>query len=172
MKNTMSSTHSSSEAQPSVEAGSEGARRATGDPTSTDGVRFPIVAAPDPEVAEKTPRRRFTARFKLRILQQADKCNEPGQIGALLRREGLYSSHLTVWRRQRENGQLEALKPKTRGRKVNPDRPMAKRIAQLENEIQQLKHKLKQAEIIIDVQKKISEILGIMQNPGENERNI
>ena len=77
--------------------GSEGARRATGDP----GARGP-VGAPDPEVAERAKRRRFTAEYKLRIVEEADRCTEPGQIGALLRREGPYSSHLGEWRRMRE----------------------------------------------------------------------
>ena len=72
---------------------------------------------PDPEVVPKAKRRKFSAEYKLRILDEADKCTEPGQIGALLRREGLYSSHLTTWRRQRGQGVLEALSPKKRGRK-------------------------------------------------------
>jgi len=122
---------------------------------------------PDPEVSEKASRRRFTAGYKLRILQQADGCTQPGEIGALLRREGLYSSHLVTWRRQREEGLLKGLTPKKRGRKKKSVDPSAARIARLEKENRHLKHQLRRAEIIIDAQKKISEILGIEQNLEE-----
>jgi len=136
----------------------EGARRATGVSTdsATQNGRFP-----DPEVTEKAVRRKFTAKYKLRILQEAEACTTQGQIGALLRREGLYSSNLTTWRRQREQGILEALSPKHRGPKAKKLDPSARRIAELEKENHQLKEKLKQAETIIDVQKKLSEILQI-----------
>ncbi|SMC28138.1 Transposase [Desulfacinum hydrothermale DSM 13146] len=106
--------------------------------------------APDPEVMEKKRRRKFTAAYKLRILEEADACTLPGQIGAFLRREGLYSSHLTTWRRQREEGQLKALSPRKRGRKPNPDRHLAKRVAQLERENQRLRDQIKKAQTIID----------------------
>jgi transposase len=76
---------------------------------------------PDPEVVPQAKRRRFNAEYKVRILEEADACSEPGEIGALLRREGLYSSHLTTWRRQREQGHLEGLSPKKRGRKPSVD---------------------------------------------------
>jgi transposase len=153
----------------------EGARRATGvapsfSRTEEPGIMFP----PDPEVPEKKPRRKFTAQYKLRILEQADACKEPGQIAALLRREGLYSSNLTTWRRQKEQGQLEALSPKKRGRKEKQKNPLAQKVAQLERENERLRRKLQQAETIIDVQKKISQILGISQNlpePEEEENN-
>jgi transposase-like protein len=115
-------------------------------------------------VPEKKTRRRFTAAYKLRIVQEADQCDQPGAIGALLRREGLYSSHLTTWRRLRDQGALEGLNPKKRGRKAKPDDPSAKRISKLERENQRLKNQLRKAEIIIEAQKKISEILGIDQN--------
>jgi len=145
--------------------GTEGARRATG--------VTPIVGEPnppDPEVLENKPRRRFTAKYKLRILNEADACTEPGQIGALLRREGLYSSNLTTWRRQRDEGQLEGLSPKRRGRKSKDVNPLGQRVAELERETQQLRDKLKKAELIIEFQKKISEILEISQdqNGGKN----
>jgi predicted nuclease with TOPRIM domain len=104
-------------------------------------------------------------------LQEADACREPGQIGALLRREGLYSSNLTNWRKQQKKGLLSALNPKKRGRKAVPKNPLAERVAQLERENRQLAEKLKKAETIIDVQKKISEILGISQNSDENKRS-
>ena len=128
------------------------------------------MSPPDPEVAEKKPRRKFTAKYKLQILREADECTEPGQLGALLRREGLYSSNLSIWRRQREEGLLDALSPRKRGRKEKEKNPLAPKVAQLERENERLRKKLKKAEIIIDVQKKISEILGISQEPTDYEK--
>lgn len=126
----------------------------------------PAAAVPDPEVPEKPARRRFTAEYKLRILHEADGCVEPGALGALLRREGLYSSHLTTWRRQREQGALEALTPKKRGRRA--PHPLSRRVAELERENVHLQRRLKQAETIIEVQKKVSEILGIpLKSPAD-----
>src|SRR3990167_2102686 len=116
---------------------------------------------PDPEVAERAARRRFTAEYKRRVLQEADACAGTGELGGLLRREGLYSSHLTTWRRQREQGMLAALSPKKRGRPAAPSSPLARRVADLEREKARREGRLKQAETIIEVQKKISEILGI-----------
>ena len=107
------------------------------------------------------PRRRFTAAYKLRILQKADACTEPGQIGALLRKEGIYSSNLTTWRKQREKGILDSLAPKKRGRKQMEKNPLSDAVAKLQKENQRLKDKLNKAEMIIEVQKKISEILGL-----------
>jgi len=124
---------------------------------------------PDPEVPEKQRRRKFTAKYKLSILSEADSCTEPGQIGALLRREGLYSSHLTTWRRQKEEGLLDALSPKKRGRKKKPTNPLADKVARLEKDNRRLQQKLKQAELIIEAQKKMSEILGISQNLQESD---
>ncbi len=146
--------------------GTEGARRVTG--------VAPIEResdAPDPEVPEKKARRKFTARYKLRILAEADACLEPGQLGALLRREGLYSSNLTTWRRQRDDGQLQGLSPKKRGRKAKAVNPLARRVGELERETQRLREKLRKAEIIIDVQKKVSEILGIPQDQNEGKNS-
>jgi transposase-like protein len=120
--------------------------------------------APDPEVPERKRRRKFTAKYKLSILCKADLCAQPGQIGTLLRREGLYSSHLTTWRRQKEKGLLDALSPKKRGRKKKPTNPLADTVARLEKDNRRLQQKLKQAELIIEAQKKMSEILGISQN--------
>ena len=116
---------------------------------------------PDPEVVARATRRRFSAAYKLRIVQQADACTQPGEIGALLRREGLYSSLLTTWRRSRDHGQLEALSPKRRGPKPDPSRAVSKRERQLEREVVRLGKRLEAAEIIIDVQKKVSRLLGI-----------
>jgi transposase-like protein len=126
---------------------------------------------PDPEVPEKTPRRRFTAKYKLDVLKKADACTQPGELGALLRREGLYSSNLTTWKRQRDQGVLDAMSPKKRGRKKIEKNPLAQEVATLRKENERLSRKLKKAEIIIEVQKKISEILGISQNPDEESNS-
>ena len=107
--------------------------------------------APNPEVLPQVQRRRFTAEYKLRIVEEADRCTEPGQIGALLRREGLYASHLSNWRKMRERWQLEALSPQKRGRK--PQNPTTAELAKLRRENERLRTQLEQAEIIIDVQK-------------------
>lgn len=138
----------------------------------TDRRRAEVVVVADPEVPEKARRRRFTAEYKLRVLQEADACGEPGEIGALLRREGLYSSHLVVWRRQREEGTLQGLMPRKRGRKPQQKNPLAKKVAELERKNRRLEKRLKQAEIIIDVQKKVSQILGVPlgdEPKGESE---
>ena len=121
----------------------------------------PAAAVPDPEVPEKAARRRFTAEYKLRILRDAEGCDTPGAIGALLRREGLYSSHLTTWRQQRDQGALEALSSRTRGRRPAAAQPLVRRIAELERERAQLHERLRQAEAIIAAKKKLSEILGL-----------
>lgn len=112
-------------------------------------------AASDPEVPEKAVRRKFTAAYKLRILKEAEGCSEPGQLGALLRREGLYSSNLTLWRRQVASG----LVPKKRGPVTRKHDPHTRRMAELEKENEKLKTRLKQAELIIDVQKKVADLL-------------
>ena len=115
---------------------------------------------PDPEVPEKPKRRHFTAEFKRSIVAQAEACRDDGAIGALLRREGLYSSHLTTWRRQKEQGEFEALTPKKRGRKSTAN-PLADENQRLRKENARLSRRLEQAELIIDVQKKVSALLGI-----------
>src|SRR6266542_3065775 len=133
-------------------------------PMSSGPVPLPVVSPsprPDPEVTERAAWRRFTAEYKVRVLHQADACTGTGELGALLRREGLYSSHLTTWRRQREQGSLAALSPKTRGRRAVPPSPLARQGAELQRENAQLTQRRKQAETIIAVQKKLSEALGI-----------
>lgn len=149
----------------------EGIRWTTGissivEPKSLHGLRM----VSDPEVQEKPVRRRYTAEYKRRILREAETCKEHGQMGALLRREGLYSSNLTAWRRQAEQGTLEALSPRKRGPKEQKPDPSVRRIAELEKENQKLSHKLRQAVIIIEAQKKIAEILETSQDQNE-ERN-
>jgi transposase-like protein len=106
-------------------------------------------------LAARPARRRFTAEYKLRILQAADRCAE-GELGALLRREGLYASHLTIWRKQRETGQLAALAPKKRGRKTDPQ---AEELARLQRENSKLQNRLDRAELIIDAPKKLLVLL-------------
>ncbi len=141
-------------------------RRTRGDlcPGNSQGdhsMPLSLVNPPDPEVPEKAARRRFTVEYKLQILRQADVCSDVGGVGALLRREGLYSSHLTTWRRQRDAGILSGLRPKPRGRKANPIHPLEVENEQLRKENSRLQKRLKQAELIIEVQKKISQMLGI-----------
>jgi transposase len=126
--------------------------------------------APSPEVLEKPVRRRFTVEYKARVLAEADACTEPGMLGELLRREGLYSSHLTTWRRQRDEGALVGLAPKRRGRKAKRKNPLADEVARLERENRRLQEKLRQAELIIDVQKKVSEMLNIPLKTQDGEK--
>lgn len=111
---------------------------------------------PDPEVVPTAKRRQFSAAYKRRILEEAEACTEPGEVGALLRREGLYSSYLATWRRQRERGELE---PQKRGRK-GPDR-QSQEIVRLQQENERLRSQLERAEAIMDVQKKLSSLFGL-----------
>lgn len=120
-----------------------------------------IMVSSNPEVSAKAFRRRFTAEYKLGILKLADTCTEPGSLGALLRREGLYSSNLKTWKRQRDQGILSGLSPKKRGRKDTVRDPVLVENDKLRKENEHLARRLRQAEIIIDVQKKVSQILGI-----------
>lgn len=125
---------------------------------------------PTPEVPEKAKRRSFDAGYKLRILEEAEGCVRPGELGELLRREGLYSSHLRTWREQRDAGALAGLTPRKRGRKAKRKDPVSEENERLKREVERLAVRLKQAEAIIDVQKKVSEILGVTlpETDGEN----
>lgn len=116
--------------------------------------------ASDPEVAARAQRRQYSAAYKLRILREVDHC-AAGEIAALMRREGLYSSHLVNWRRQRERGELAGLDPKKRGRKPVPRNPLAAEVERLRRETERLQKRLRQAEMIIEAQKKLCEILGL-----------
>ena len=126
-----------------------------------------VHTQPDPEVVAKAERRRFSAEYKRRILQEAETCTQPGEVGALLRREGLYSSHLTTWRQQRRRGELHGLTPAQRGRKADPQ---AAEIARLQRENERLKAQLERAELIIDVQKKLSRMLGLPESPSDEPK--
>ena len=128
----------------------------------------PAGDRPDAEVPQRPVRRSFLAEYKLQILRQADACTQRGQVGQLLRREGLYSSHLTTWRAQRQQGTLDALAPKKRGRKTRANDPALEKSRCLERENKQLRERLRQAEVIIDIQKKVAEILGIPLNSPES----
>jgi transposase-like protein len=147
------------DAQQGLVAGeTQGARRASGVSPARGALERGRAA--DPEVAAKAKRRQFTAEYKLRIVREAAAAKSPGEIGALLRREGLYSSHLADWRRQRERGELAGLSAK-RGRKPGPVNPLAKRVAELERDKRRLQRKLEQAELLLDIQKKASRLLEI-----------
>ena len=128
---------------------------------SSSPARAAKPAAPDPEVVPKASRRTFSTEYKLRMLHEADICTKPGQIAALLRREGLYASHLGRWRQLRDNGFLVAAGERRRGRKPKPTDPSAKRVAQLERENRELLEKLRKAQIIIDFQKKVQALLSM-----------
>ena len=120
-----------------------------------------ISSIPDSEVLERPIRRKFSADYKLKILQEADTLKNPGDLGALLRREGLYASNIAMWNWQREKGELEGLTPKKRGPKEKSPEELERRIKDLERDNKKLKRRLEHAEMIIDVQKKISELSGI-----------
>ncbi len=128
-----------------------------------------LVEVPEVEVSAKAQRRRFTAEYKRKVLQEADACTKSGEIAALLRREALYSSHLTAWRRQREAGELSGLAAKRRGPKARPVDERDRRIAQAERELAKQTDRLERAEIIIDVQKKLGKLLGVEMPPDPRE---
>ena len=140
-------------------AETEGARRATGVSAGGDA-----GAVPDPEVPAKAKRRQFSPEYRLQILREADACKGTGEIGALLRREGLYSSHLVTWRKQRETGALAGMRARKRGPKGRAEDP---RLKQQQREIARLQRQLKQAVTIIEIQKKVAGILGIPLNAPE-----
>ena len=127
------------------------------------------IEQPDPEVVPLAQRRQFTAEEKLRIIEEADACAGLGEIGALLRREGIYSSYLTRWRRARDRGELAALEAQMRGPKAPTDKALRQEVAELRRKNERLEARLVQAETIIEVQKKLSQLLGL--NTTENERN-
>ena len=122
-----------------------------------------LVAEPlvkqEVEVVGKAERRRFTAAYKRRVVQEADRCRKPGEVGALLRREGLYSSHLKAWRAARARGELAGAGAKRRGPQPTPAPREAKRILELERENRRLRARAERAEALVEVQKKLSALL-------------
>lgn len=136
-----------------VDGAAQGARRATGDAPST--------AAPDPEVVAIAKRRQFSAAEKRRLLNAADRCTKPGELGALLRREGIYSSMLATWRKQRARTEEVALQARQRGRKPDPVRAESRKVDQLQHENERLRRRLAEAHTVIEVQKKLCNLLGL-----------
>ena len=125
------------------------------------------AAPPDAEVVDKPTRRRFSPSYKQRIVEEADRCREPGEVGRLLRREGLYSSHLTTWRKAARSGSLKGLSKK-RGRKVIERNPLQGKVLRLERENARLEKELHKAHLIIDVQGKVAGLLGLSLEDGTN----
>ena len=130
-----------------------------------------FITPPDPEVAATAKRRQFSTSEKRRILAAADRCHKTGEIGALLRREGIYSSQLTTWRKQRRAAEHVALAPQKRGRKADPAIAEARRVAELTRENERLRRKLAQAHTIIDVQKKLCTLLGLPTAEDPEEKS-
>ena len=147
------------EAQAAAGAGTEEGRRPT---------VVPAPAAANPELSNRPKRRTFTAGEKLRILEETDRAAGTGDIGAILRREGLYSTTLTDWRRQRAAGTLGALTPARRGPKVSPPHPLTAELAKARQENAQLRQRLERAEAIIDLQKKVAHLLGTALDPSDS----
>ena len=129
--------------------------------SSANVVTVPGESSREAEVVAKATRRRFSAEYKLKILREADACKKPGEIGALLRREGLYFSNVKTWRAQRRKGELEGLAQKKRGPSPKEKNPLAAKVAALEREVARQKARAERAEALVDLQKKVSEILGI-----------
>ena len=127
-----------------------------------------MVVAEDVQVVAKPRRRTYPAEYKRRILKEADACTAPGAIGALLRREGLYSSLLVEWRRARGRGELAALAPKKRGRKPTPVDPRDRTIIELERQLAQMTGRAERAEVLVDAQKNLAALLG---RPGASARS-
>lgn len=138
------------------DGGTDGARRAT--------VVSPSPAAAETEVLAKAQRRRFSAEYKRRIVREADRCTAAGDVGALLRREGLYSSLLATWRAARDRGELEGLTPKKRGPKVNPPDPRDKQLVEQLRETARWKKRAERAEALVEVQKKVAALLGALDD--------
>jgi transposase len=124
---------------------------------------------PPPEVSERPTRRLYTAGYKLRILQEADACKDTGGIGKLLRREGLYSSNLGKWRQELAQRTLTALEPRKRGRRAEPKNPLASKVAELERVVKRQGAQLKHQQLLLEIQKKMAELLGASAMPSDNE---
>jgi transposase-like protein len=124
-------------------------------------LRSNLNSPPDPEVPAKASRRQFSAQYKLRVLEQVEACTDPGEVGRLLRREGLYSSHLTAWRKAKRRGSLEALEPKKRGAKALTRNPLQAEVVRLQRRVDGLEEDLRKAHLILDVQGKVAGLLGL-----------
>ena len=148
-----------------------GRRKGFSESMKENGSNGTGALAPDPELAARAARRRFTAAYKLRIVQEADACSEPGEVGALLRREGLYSSHLTKWRKQREDGALREL-GRPRGRKPGDRRD--REIAELRVRAERAEGELEKARSVIRIQGNVyallEQMLGTESVQGSTER--
>ena len=125
-------------------------------------------APSDPEVVAKPKRRQFTAEYRLRILEEAERCTQPGEVGRLLRREGLYSSHLTDWRKAQRQGSLRGLTPSKRGRKRVERNPLSAKVHELEAKVARLEKELHTAHTILDVQGKVAGLLGFSLEHGKD----
>jgi transposase len=134
-------------------------------PSTEAGTR---PAPPDPEVVARPKRRRFTAEYRLRIVEEADQCTQPGAVGRLLRREGLYSSHLTKWREARRSGALHGLRSKKRGVKPKATNPLEPKVRELEAKVVRLEKDLHTAHTILDVQEKVAGLLGFSLEGGKD----
>ena len=121
---------------------------------------------PDPEVVAKPKRRQFTAEYRLRILEEAERCTQRGEVGRLLRREGLYSSHLTAWRKARRKGSLRELAAKKRGAKPVERNPLDAKVRALEAQVARLRYELHTAHTMLDVQGKVAGLLGLNLEHG------
>jgi transposase len=145
--------------------------RVVGESNGTAGGRAAPTGIPDPELVEGPKRRRFSAEYKLRVLREAEACTRPGEIGALLRREGLYSSLLSEWRKQRETGSLQAL---SRPRGPKPPHPLEAENAKLRRRLERTEGELSKARRVIEVQGNVSALLGELLEPkgaqGSTER--
>ena len=126
---------------------------------------------PVTEVTEKATRRRFTAEYKRRIVREAGACKGAGEVGALLRREGLYSSHLTYWRKEAARGELAALTPKRRGPQAKPVNALEHELREAQRELTRWKKRAERAEALVEVQKKVSQLLGIALPTIEDEQS-
>ena len=136
---------------------------------SDEAVSAAAAPPPDSEVEAKPKRRRFTAAYRLRILEEADRCQNPGEVGRLLRREGLYNSHLSQWRKAWREGSLAALAPKRRGAaKPRTRNPLEPTVRQLEAKVKRLEAELEKAHTILDVQEKVAGLLGFSLDDGKN----
>ena len=125
-------------------------------------------SAPDPEVVAKPTRRQFTAEYRLRVVEEADRCTRPGEVGRLLRHEGLYTSQLSAWRRARRSGSLQGLTAKKRCAKPTEHNPLSPKVRQLEAKVARLEKELANAHTILEVQGKVAALLGFSLHDGKD----